>query len=339
MSNIVILLLSYTRFLALGGGGDMVVRNPFALLRIEGEGTKIAMSFYGARNRERWGILTFDQYNNTVGDMGIYTKTLMYSNMPSFIASYAKHSFAVSLGYIPLLNFDYKYQSNLKDANYLPSNNYDINRTGSFNLFGAGAEGRYSMFYVGTYVGYGKGRVEQTSTYKDTTINSIEDLKGFIPYFYTGTGLENVGVYIGFNPRVSLSSTPFPVYPMSIYTNLTLFRPSPLMDKVTFDFIYRFYKKAGYMTDGFTILWGLEHTSFNDFFFALKAGIQKTYKEEDTYIPIYSITLGQSFSGMKVFGELEYQNVKYSRYDAASHDVASVSENTLRFNVGLMIKP
>ena len=339
MNSIVLLLLAYTRFFALQGGGDMVIRNPFSLLRIQGEGAKIEMALYGARNRERWGILTYDRYDNTVGDMGIYTKTLLYSNMPSFIVSYAKKNFAVSLGYLPLLNFDYKYESNLKDANYLPSNNYDINRTGGLSLLGVGAEGRFKRFYGGTYFAYGKGRIEQTEFYSDTIINWILDLKGFIPYAYMGATLDNVELMLGFNPRVSLSSNPLPVYPMSVYTSLALFRPSPLMDRATFEFIYRFYEKAGYLTDGFTVLAGLEHTSYNNFFFTLKAGIEKTYLEQDTYVPVYKVSFGQTFAGMKIFGALEYQNVKYSRYDSASGEYANVTENTLRFNVGLQIKP
>ncbi len=339
MNSIALLLFAYTRFFALQGGGDMVVRNPFSLLRIQGEGAKIEMSLYGARNRERWGILTYDRYDNTVGDMGIYTKTLLYSNMPSFIVSYAKKDFAVSLGYLPLLNFDYKYEANLKDANYLPSSNYNITRTGGFSLIGVGAEGRFSRFYGGTYIAYGKGRIDQTEFYPDTTINEVWNLKGFIPYAYVGGTLENVELTLGFNPRVALTQDPLPVYPMSIYTTLALFRPSPLMDRATFEFIYRFYEKAGYLTDGFTVLAGLEHTSYNDFYFALKAGIEKTYLEEDTYIPVYQVTFGQRFGGMKVFGGLEYQTVKYSRYDSASGEYASVSENTLRFRAGLEIKP
>ncbi len=339
MNSIVVLLLAYTRFFALQGGGDMVIRNPYSLLRIQGEGAKIEMSLYGARNRERWGILIYDRYDNTVGDMGIYTKTLLYSNMPSFIVSYAKRNFAVSLAYLPLLNFDYKYKANLKDANYLPSNNYDINRAGGLSLLGVGAEGRFRKFYGGTYIGYGKGKIEQTEFYSDTTINWILNLKGFIPYVYLGTTLSNIELTFGFNPRVSLSSNPLPVYPMSIYTSFALFRPSPLMDRATFEFIYRFYEKAGYLTDGFTVLTGLEHTAYNDFFFALKAGIEKTYLQQDTYIPVYQIVFGQSFAGIKISGGLEYQNVKYSRHDSDTGEYAGVSENTLRFNVGLKIKP
>ena len=184
-----------------------------------------------------------------------------------------------------------------------------------------------------------KGKIEQTEFYSDTTINWILNLKGFIPYVYLGTTLSNIELTFGFNPRVSLSSNPLPVYPMSIYTSFALFRPSPLMDRATFEFIYRFYEKAGYLTDGFTVLTGLEHTAYNDFFFALKAGIEKTYLQQDTYIPVYQIVFGQSFAGIKISGGLEYQNVKYSRHDSDTGEYAGVSENTLRFNVGLKIKP
>ena len=339
MHSVIIFLLSYTRFFALSGGGDIVVRNPFSLIRMDGEGAKIEMSLYGARSRERWGILTYDRYDNTVGDMGIYGRTSLYSNMPSFIASYAKKNFAVSLAYIPLLNYDYRYEKNLKDANYLPSNNYDIKRSGGFNLIGVGAEGRYRRFYGGAYISHGKGKIEETDIYPDTTIVTSLDLKGFIPYDYLGAQLDNIGFTVGFNPEVKLASTPLPAYPISIYANLYLFRASPLMDRATFEFIYRFYEKAGYLTDGYTVLAGLEHTSFNNFFFNVKAGVEKTYLQEDTYIPVYQITFGQQFQGIKVFGGLEYQTVKYSRHDSQSGEYADVSESTLRFRLGVDIMP
>ncbi len=339
MHNIIMLLLAYTRFFALSGGGDMVVRNPFMFARMDGEGSKIEMSLYGARSRERWGILTYDSYDNTVGDMSIYTRTSLYSNMPSFMAGYAKKNFAVSLAYIPLLNYDYRYEKNLKDANYLPSNNYDIKKTGGLSLLGIDAEGRFKQFYGGAYISYGRGNIEETDVYPDTTTSSTVTLKGFIPYAYLGTNLNNISLTLGFNPKVSLASTPLPVYPMSVYVNLALFRASPLMDRATFEFIYRFYEKAGYLTDGFTVLAGLEHTAFNNFFFDAKAGIEKTYLQADTYLPVYQITFGQSFQGMKVFAGLEYQNVKYSRHDSQSDENADVTENSLRFRLGLSIKP
>ncbi len=339
MHNILILLFSYTRFFALSGGGDVVVRNPFSLTRVDGEGVKMEMSLYGARSRERWGILTYDRYDNTVGDMSIYGRTSLYSNMPSFIAAYARKNFAVSVAYIPLLNYDYRYEKNLKDANYLPSNNYDIKRSGGISLLGIGGEGRYRKFYVGAFVSYGKGEIRQTDKYPDTTIVTALSLKGFIPYVYIGGGLENVSFSVGFNPEVKFTSNPLPAYPMSIYVNINLFRASPLMDRATFDFIYRFYEKAGYLTDGFTLLAGLEHTAFNNFFFNVKAGVEKTYVEEATYIPIYQITFGQKFQGIKVAGGLEYQIVKYSRRDAQSGEYASVSENTLKFKFGVSILP
>ncbi len=339
MHSIVILLFAYTRFFALSGGGDMVVRNPISLIRVDGEGAKVEMSLYGARSRERWGILTYDKYNNSVGDMGIYGRTSLYSNMPSFIASYAKKNFAVSLGYIPILNYDYRYEKNLKDANYLPSNNYDIKRSGGLSLLGIGGEGRYKRFYLGAYISYGKGKIEETDAYPDTTIVGSEDLKGFIPYAYIGASLDNVSLLLGFNPRVTLSSNTYPAYPMSVYVNLGLFRATPLMDKATFEFIYRFYEKAGYLADGFTILAGLEHTAFNNFFFNVKAGVEKTYLQESTYIPVYQIAFGQEFQGMKVFAGMEYQTVKYSRHDSQSDEYAEVSENTLRFRLGVSIKP
>lgn len=339
LSSMALLLLSYTRFFALQGGGDIVVRNPFSLLRIQGEGSKVEMIFYGSRSRERWGILTYDRYDNTVGDMGIYTNTILYSNMPSLIVTYAKEFFSLSLGYIPLLNYDYRYEMNLKDANYLPSNDYDIKRTGGFNLLGIGVEGKLSKFVGGAYISYGKGKFEQTEFYSDTTIYFSQKLKGFIPYVYMGGTLGYVSFTLGFNPSVSLSSNPFPVYPMSIYTQVELFRPSPLMDKASFEFIYRFYEKAGYLTDGFTVLAGLEHTAYNNFFFSVKAGIEKAYLEEDIYIPVYLVSFGQSFGGIKIFSGLEYQNVGYSRYDSATREFAKVSENTLRFNIGLQLTP
>ncbi len=317
---LLIMTLSYGRLFVSEGMGEAILASPRSIalggatlpsslvpasLGIGKKSISYDFSFLLTSHAEKRSVFAYDQFDNTVGQVTVYSKSWNYLNLSYASISYKTGKRGIAVGFHPCYDLTYEYSRTEKSDAYTVLRETRETHSGkvyrTFVSVGSKIKGK---FYGGLDISYYFSDLKTEEFYRalpdtenfDTTVYSMSGF-GASLNLLAKNNLVTGGLIL--SSPVKLTGDLEQMYPLEFTFFANLRPPAKLPTNIYFLYSYKAWGsvdtaytggKTYYDSHRFSL--GFEHLLLNHTPFMVGASIVKSYVRKDFWYPIFSFGIG-----------------------------------------------